>query len=77
MEYYTASSSAVAWLQLKVLGAPLPGSLFIDSADQVGNVQNVYRVKTIGGNPPPTCDGQPAVITVDYAAQYWFYHLPS
>ena len=75
-EYYTASAPAVAWLQLKVLGMPLAGSLFIENQDQVGNVQNIYRVKTIGGSPPPTCDGQPSVVTVDYAAQYWFYHLP-
>lgn len=75
-EYYTASAPAVAWLQLKVLATP-PTPLFIENADMVGNVQAIYRVKTIGGSPPPTCDGQPSVITVDYAAQYWFYHLPS
>lgn len=75
-EYFPASTSGVAWLQLKVLLTP-PTPLFIVDADRVGDVQQIYRVKTIGGNPPPTCDGQPAVIKVDYAAQYWFYHLPS
>lgn len=33
----------------------------------------VYRVETAGGKPPPTCEGQPSVIEVQYAAQYWFY----
>lgn len=33
----------------------------------------VYRVETAGGKPPPTCEGQPRVIEVQYAAQYWFY----
>lgn len=33
----------------------------------------VYRVQTAGGKPPMTCEGQPSVIEVQYAAQYWLY----
>ncbi|SLM33580.1 Protein of unknown function DUF3455 [Lasallia pustulata] len=36
-------------------------------------LSEVYRVETAGGKSPPTCEGQPAAIEVQYAAQYWFY----
>ena len=74
-EYYPgADAPSVAWLSLKVLGMPLAGGLFIDDKDTVGDVQQIFRVKTIGGAAPATCAGQGATIQVDYAAQYWFYH---
>ncbi|KAI9055476.1 hypothetical protein LZ554_000430 [Drepanopeziza brunnea f. sp. 'monogermtubi'] len=38
-----------------------------------GGLEEVYRVNTAGGNPPPTCAGMPATFEVQYAAEYWFY----
>ena len=37
------------------------------------NLQEVYRTWTAGGKPPVNCAGQPPVIEMQYAAQYWFY----
>jgi hypothetical protein len=34
-----------------------------------GDLHEVYRVETAGGNAPATCVGQPASFTVQYAAQ--------
>lgn len=36
-------------------------------------LQRGYRVETAGGKAPKSCQGQPAKIQVQYAAQYWFY----
>jgi hypothetical protein len=36
-------------------------------------LQSVYRLNTAGGNPPQTCEGMPAMFTVQYAAEYWFF----
>lgn len=33
----------------------------------------VYRVDTAGGKAPATCEGQGEMISVPYAALYWFY----
>lgn len=32
----------------------------------------VYRVVTAGGNPPTTCAAA-GVVSIQYAAEYWFY----
>lgn len=48
---------AVAWLKL----------LTRDGA--TGNLQEVYRINTAGGNAPPTCVGQPATFEIQYAAE--------
>jgi hypothetical protein len=48
---------AVAWLKL----------LTRDGA--TGNLQEVYRLNTAGGNPPATCAGMPATFEVQYAAE--------
>ncbi|KAK4215924.1 putative malate dehydrogenase [Rhypophila decipiens] len=53
--------AAVPWLKL----------LTISGA--TGNLREVYRVETVGGSAPATCQGLPAGFTVQYAAQYWFY----
>ena len=48
--------------------------LTFDRADGgTGGLTKVYRTFTAGGKPPKTYEGQPAVITVDYAVQYYFY----
>jgi hypothetical protein len=54
-----AGTGAVDWLQL---------------ADKGGSVgcTDVYRVVTAGGSPPTSCM-TPDTVTVDYAAEYWFY----
>jgi len=54
-------SSDVPWLHLKV-----------KSADGT-TITDVYRLETVGGVAPATCSGQPSLIYVQYAAQYWFY----
>lgn len=47
---------AVAWLKLT-------------AKDGVtGSIKEVYRVNTAGGNPPASCQGQPANIEVQYSA---------
>ncbi|RDW61038.1 hypothetical protein BP6252_12421 [Coleophoma cylindrospora] len=53
-----AKTGAVAWLQLQ------------DAGGSKG-VSEVYRVVTAGGNP--TACTAAGVITVPYAAEYWFY----
>jgi len=40
------------------------------------SINEVYRVNTVGGVAPATCQGQPASIQVDYATEYWFYSGP-
>jgi len=54
-------NGAVAWLKL----------LTRDGA--TGDLQEIYRVNTAGGNPPATCVGSPAAFEVQYAAEYWFW----
>ncbi|KAJ4339984.1 hypothetical protein N0V87_002923 [Didymella glomerata] len=38
-----------------------------------GDFQEVYRINTAGGVAPKTCEGVQGSISVDYAAEYWFY----
>ncbi|RKF59494.1 putative malate dehydrogenase [Erysiphe neolycopersici] len=38
-----------------------------------GDIKEVYRVNTAGGNPPKTCQGMPKDFEVQYAAEYWFF----
>lgn len=54
-------ATAVPWLQLN----RVDGS--------VGPIQSIYRLNTAGGVAPATCAGQPASISVEYAAQYWVF----
>ncbi|KAK4162726.1 hypothetical protein QBC43DRAFT_72206 [Cladorrhinum sp. PSN259] len=53
--------AAVPWLKLTAK----PGA--------TGGLQEVYRVETVGGSPPATCQGQPASFEIQYSTQYWFY----
>jgi len=52
---------AVAWLKL------------VTRVGATGNLEEIYRVNTAGGNPPATCAGMPATFEVEYAAEYWFF----
>lgn len=56
-------TGAVPWLKLNAINGTTNG------------LAEVYRVDTAGGQPPATCAGQTigAVISVQYAAQYWVY----
>ena len=56
-----APGNAVAWLEL------------LKTDGTTGPITKVFRLSTVGGNPPATCEGQPAVVSVQYAAQYWVY----
>jgi hypothetical protein len=48
--------------------------LYLQSRDgTTGGLKTAYRVNTAGGGPPKTCENMPAVFTVDYASEYWFY----
>lgn len=49
---------AVPWLRLKT------------RTGATGNLQEVYRLETVGGSAPATCQGQPAAFEVQYSAQY-------
>ncbi len=40
-----------------------------------GNLQEVYRINTAGGNPPATCEGMKSTFEVQYAAEYVFPRL--
>lgn len=48
---------AVAWLQLLTK----PGA--------TGNLEEVYRLNTAGGKPPPNCSNMAATFEVQYAAE--------
>jgi hypothetical protein len=52
---------AVPWLKL------------ITRDGATGNLEEVYRLNTAGGNPPATCAGMPTTFEVQYAAEYWFW----
>jgi hypothetical protein len=54
-----AGTGAVPWLKL------------VDKGGSVG-VSEVYRVVTAGGKAPVTCRDT-KLISVEYAAEYWFY----
>lgn len=49
---------SVAWLQL-----------LVNTGAATGNLMEVYRLNTAGGNPPANCDGMPAAFSVQYAAE--------
>jgi hypothetical protein len=55
----------VKWLRLQAQNV----------AGTTSGVKEVYRLNTVGGQPPATCAGTTAgqVLTVDYEAQYWVY----
>ena len=59
---YGAGYGAVSWLKLEAA-----------SDTDENDWQEVYRVRTAGGQPPATCEGQPAELQIEYSAQYWFY----
>jgi hypothetical protein len=48
---------AVTWLKL------------VTRVGTTGNLEEIYRVNTAGGNPPATCAGMPATFEVEYAAE--------
>jgi len=48
---------AVSWLKL------------LAKNGTTGNLQEVYRLQTAGGQPPETCAGMPAAFERQYAAQ--------
>jgi hypothetical protein len=53
---------AVAWLKLDTVDGTL------------GGLKHIYRVNTVGGSAPKTCEGlKSGVFSVQYTAQYWFY----
>jgi hypothetical protein len=51
-------NGAVAWLKL------------VARQGATGDLEEVYRVNTAGGNPPATCAGMPDTFEVQYAAEY-------
>ncbi|KAI3535052.1 malate dehydrogenase [Colletotrichum abscissum] len=57
--------AAVPWLRLRTV------------EPSTGDVQEVYRIHTVGGSAPASCQGQAANIEVQYATQYWFFSGPA
>lgn len=57
-------SADVKWLRLQA-----------QATGTTSSVKQIYRLRTVGGVAPATCEGRTAgeVITVDYQAQYWVY----
>jgi hypothetical protein len=51
----------VPWLRLEA------------KAQQASPVKQVYRLNTVGGVAPKTCEGVDGSVEVDYEAQYWIY----
>ena len=58
----TNQTGNVAWLKLTEK-SPDDGQVF----------QEVYRLNTVGGSAPATCQGQPQSFEVQYAAQYYLF----
>ena len=48
-------------------------SVYLTAKQATGDVKEVYRLDTAGGNPPKTCSGMPPSVGVDYSAIYWFW----
>ena len=57
--------------------ADVPWLKLVAKSSNGCTIQEVYRLNTVGGQPPATCDGQNATINVPYAAEYWFWATPS
>lgn len=55
------NNGAVEWLYLSTIDGT------------VGQFKSVYRVNTAGGAAPKTCENEPSDITVQYAANYYFF----
>lgn len=57
-------SSDVKWLRLQA-----------QAQGTTSSVKEIYRLNTVGGVAPATCEGRAAgeIVTVDYQAQYWVY----
>lgn len=51
----------------------VPWLLLESKTGTIGNIQQVYRLNTAGGSPPPNCVNQPDFFEQQYAAEYWFY----
>jgi len=49
----------VTWVQLKKVQGDLADS--------------VYRVETVGGQPPSSCTAGSQPVSIKYTAQYWFF----
>jgi len=58
-----APKSDVKWLRLQATAASTSG------------VKEIYRLNTVGGLAPGSCEGRAVgdVVTVEYEAQYWIY----
>lgn len=54
----------VKWLRLQT-----------QASGTTSEVKQVYRLNTVGGLAPATCEGKAVgeTITVNYSAQYWLY----
>jgi hypothetical protein len=71
---------AVAWLYLDATDASTTTDVKFDGVNPAAGTgqeswKHVYRVNTAGGAPPKTCEGvNPGeTISVQYAANYWYY----
>ncbi|KAF1962743.1 hypothetical protein CC80DRAFT_565272 [Byssothecium circinans] len=58
----TPAATDVPWLRLEA-----------QTSGTTSAVKQIYRLNTKGGVAPKTCEGQAAVVTVEYTAQYWMY----
>ena len=69
-----ASMPAPADAQKGQKGEPaVPWLKLTTKEGSTGNLQEVYRVETVGGSAPASCKGMPATFEVQYSAQYVFF----
>ncbi|KAF9698304.1 hypothetical protein EKO04_003624 [Ascochyta lentis] len=67
--------------KVEEVAAPNPGAdikwlrLQAQASDSTSQVKYIYRLKTVGGLAPTSCEGRAEgeVVTVQYEAQYWIY----
>ncbi len=62
-------TSAVPWLKLDVKSSTI-------LAASMSAVEEVYRIHTVGGSAPETCESMPKTFEIAYAAEYLFYSRP-
>jgi len=59
------NATNIDWLQLAKVNGNFSGT------------DTVFRVDTMGGRPPASCDPNTGTISVPYAAKYWFFSSAS
>ena len=54
-------------------GGAIPWLYLTSRSSTESDIKVIYRLDTVGGQPPETCTNMQAAFSVDYAAIYWFW----